>query len=70
MQEWHSLAVIHAKTKHHSYHVHGYGELERPHSAELDGLVMNHPGRWTVASLSGDSHIVTETYYNTEDIKL
>lgn len=28
-------------------------------SAAPDGFVMNHPGRWTVASLCGDSHTVT-----------
>ena len=70
-EEWHSLwQSFILRQKHHSHHVYGYGGLERPHSAALDGLVMNHPGRWTVASLS----LVTPTLShrhdtNTEEIK-
>lgn len=47
------------KTKHHSYHVHGYGEPERPHSAGLDGISNESPEEVDCCiSLSGDSHIV------------
>lgn len=57
--ECHCLTVIHARRTCHSYHVRVHGEPERPHGAAPDGLVMNHPGRWTVAALCGDSHTVT-----------